>query len=669
MYIAIYLSYSIFVADLIIKKTKMKKTLLSACAILVASATFAQQTNVVEFPNEIATEFTIEVAAETPVTTPLNSAVVPAAPFWNNNFDTPADWTLDNVGQSTPNGWTIDAVNDGWWSTNGITSTSGGNFAELTNGDPSTSGPGTWPSNVTYTMTIANSIDVMTLAGTDAVMLSFEEFGARFNDLQEVQISTDGVNFTTVADNLSYTVLSQSGGSAYANPSVRMVNIQQYIAGNASSVWIRFSWTTNYPTQATDPNVWVAYGWYIDDVTLFELPANLIGIEDAVTGGYWVDYQNYAASGLNTMIGLDYSVTPVGQVAVRPFSCEAVIRNTGGSPQSAALKYDVTGSTAYSGSSVATILAGSDSALVAATPTFSPGVGNYVVEMWVEADSAGAGLVTTNSAIETRNIEVSQYLYGKDEGAANKAGARVIGGPDDENEITTRFEIYANADLYSLRVFIDADAIVGSNIYAIIYELDTTASNGVFYLDQSDDYTLTAQDLDNWVDVPFFNSISLLAGYAYEFGVGGYQHPTNISEVGMTANSSLYNGEHSLLDKLGLSIDANTGLPYGVPTYFYFTSTPMVRMNFEPIIPSAISEFGVSMFDIYPNPSLGSFTISLEESGEFAVSVINVLGQTVYSDVIDSKLTKVNLTGISKGMYTVELSSGDVLYTEKLIIE
>jgi len=95
----------------------------------------------------------------------------------------------------------------------------------------------------------------------------------------------------------------------------------------------------------------------------------------------------------------------------------------------------------------------------------------------------------------------------------------------------------------------------------------------------------------------------------------------------------------------------------------------MVRMNFEPIIQSAISEFGASMFDVYPNPSLGSFTISLEESGEFAVSVINVLGQTVYTNVIDSELTKVNLTGISKGMYTVELSSGDVLYTEKLIIE
>ena len=230
----------------LIKKIKMKKILLSACAILVASAIFAQS-KMAELPNTIATEFTTEVAVGNPVLIPLNSAVAPPPPFWVNNFDVPSDWTLDNNGQGAPNGWTIDAVNDGWWSTGGITSTSGGNFAELTNGDASA---GTQVVNVTYTMTSANSIDVMSLAGTDAVMLSFEEFGARFNDLQEVQISTDGINFTTVADNLSYTVLSQSGGSAYANPASRIVNIQSAISNNPSTVWIRFSWTTNFPTMA-----------------------------------------------------------------------------------------------------------------------------------------------------------------------------------------------------------------------------------------------------------------------------------------------------------------------------------------------------------------------------------------------------------------------------------
>ena len=644
----------------------MKKILLSACAVLVASATFAQS-KMAELPNTVATEFSVDINSDAPVTPSLNSAIAPPAPFWVNNFDTPSDWTLDNNGQGTPNGWTIDAVNDGWWSTGGITSTSGGNFAELTNGDPSAT-PATQVVNVTYTMTSANPIDVMTLAGTDAVMLSYEEFGARFNDLQEVQVSTDGINFTTVADNLAYTVLSQSGGSAYANPTSRVVDIQSAISNNPSSVWIRFSWTTNFPNMApTDPNynnVWIAYGWYIDDVSLFEIPANLVGIEDAVTGGYWVDYQNYSASGLNTMIGLDYTVTPVDQVAVRPFSCEALLRNNGGSPQSTVLKYDVTGSATYSGSSVATVLASSDSVIVAATPTFVPGVGNYVVEMWAEADSAGAGLVTTNSAIETRNIEVSQYLYAKDEGAANQAGAYAVGDSDDQNQITTRFEIYANADLYSLRVFIEDGSTVGSKVYAVIYEADSTASNGLFFLDQSDDYTLTAQDLGNWIDVPFINPISLFAGYAYEFGVGGYQHPVDISRVGTTSNPALYNGEHSSFDELGLSTQSA-----GNPTWYYITSTPMVRMNFDSGSVNAVSDMKQTIFTTYPNPTNGIFTIKLGEVANYDVTVNNVLGQTVFSTSTNGVNTTIDLSRFDKGIYTVELKDENTIYTEKIIVE
>ena len=152
----------------------------------------------------------------------------------------------------------------------------GGAFAELTNGDPFTNP--SWPMNVVYTMTTASPIAVYDSIGSGNATLSFEEFGARFNDLQEVQVSTDGINFTTVADNLSYAVLSQSGGSSYPNPALRTVNIAPYIASNPNSVWIRFSWTTNFPNSATNPNVWVAYGWMIDDVQLSETPANSISL-------------------------------------------------------------------------------------------------------------------------------------------------------------------------------------------------------------------------------------------------------------------------------------------------------------------------------------------------------------------------------------------------------
>ena len=623
----------------------MKKILLSACAVLVALATFAQS-KMAELPKEAAIKF---LANDVPVNyVPSISMAAPApapAPFWFNQFDNSADWTTYDAINGGLQDWVIGTAGPtGSFSMpmGAIASTSTANgFAMYDSDALGTSATNTQDATITYNGTVDCS-------AYSYVNINFESSHRKFQDSVFVEVSNDAwITFERFEVHAS-----QVSNESSTNPEFVSVNISN-VAGNQASVSFRFHYEGQWD-----------YAWMVDDVNFTETPDNLMSINNAVTGGYWVDYQNYSASGLNTMIGLDYTVTPVDQVAVRPFSCEAVIMNAGISSQSSVLRYDVTGSATYSGSSVATVLASSDNVTIAATPTFSPGIGNYVVEMWAEADSAGAGLVTTNSTIETRNIEVSQYLYAKDEGAANQAGAYAVGDSDDQNQITSRFEIYANDDLYSLRVFIDDGSTVGAKVYAVIYESDSTASNSLFFLDQSDDYTLTAQDLGNWIDVPFLNPISLFAGYAYEFGVGGYQHPVDISRVGTTANPALYNGEHSSFDELGLSTQSA-----GTPTWYYITSTPMVRMNFEPIIQSAISEFGVSMFDVYPNPSLGSFTIYLEESGEFAVSVINVLGQTVYTNVIDSELTKVNLTGISKGMYTVELSSGDVLYTEKLIIE
>ena len=63
-----------------------------------------------------------------------------------------------NSGQNPPQyGWSIDANSDGWWSGNGITSTSGGNFAELSNGNAQS---GTQAAAVVYTMTTAQPINV-----------------------------------------------------------------------------------------------------------------------------------------------------------------------------------------------------------------------------------------------------------------------------------------------------------------------------------------------------------------------------------------------------------------------------------------------------------------------------------------------------------------------------
>ena len=65
----------------------------------------------------------------------------------------------------------------------GITSTSGGNFAELNNGDPIA---GTQALNVDYTMTTSNPIDVSGLGLNEQLVLEFQQYGALFHDKQEV---------------------------------------------------------------------------------------------------------------------------------------------------------------------------------------------------------------------------------------------------------------------------------------------------------------------------------------------------------------------------------------------------------------------------------------------------------------------------------------------------
>ena len=133
-----------------------------------------------------------------------------------------------------------------------------------------------------------------------------------------------------------------------------------------------------------------------------------------------------------------------------------------------------------------------------------------------------------------------------------------------------------------------------------------------------------------WVDIPFNAPISLFSGYAYEFGIVGFQHAKDNSFI-VVSGPMMYAGEHSSYDEFGLSSQSA-----GTPTWYYITSCPMVRMNFAPAsaAPSwdcdngacydpgtgngqysnitdceaacthvVINEFSTADFNLYPNPA------------------------------------------------------------------
>ena len=101
------------------------------------------------------------------------------------------------------------------------------------------------------------------------------------------------------------------------------------------------------------------------------------------------------------------------------------------------------------------------------------------------------------------------------------------------------------------------------------------------------------------------------------------------------------------------------------------TQTASVASN-EALIANGKVETGVTVF---PNPSTGTFAVRYSNNQKFTatVTVRNMLGQIVYlvaaREYQQQLLQQVNLTGKPKGIYLVEILSGNKRITTKVLIQ
>jgi hypothetical protein len=644
----------------------MKKIYISICALAISSSTIAQVTSQNLHPVDYSKAICQQNIDDNNQVTSSNNTYSNAMQniIWESDFSDPNDWLLDNNGQNGgAYGWSIDSNNDSWYFNNAIGSTSGGNYAELSNGSAQS---GTQALNVTYTMTMATPIDIGAAIGTDDAVLSFEEYGARFNDLQEVQVSTDGVNFTTVGDNSSYQVLAQAGGSAYPNPSLREIPLSQYIQSNTSSVWIRFSWTTAFPSVLpADPNysnVWITYGWYIDDVKIYEAPSNAISMTEEVIGGWWVEYLNTGG------IGQDYTFNPISQAAANPYAFESVISNEGTVSQDITMYaevFDASGNSVFSTSSNILSLSPATQDTFTCTSFFTAvNTGIYEIKMWSVADSLGLGSLYTYSDTALKSSIVTglgtqwNNIYGKDYN--QDFGYRYLNDLAYGYESGSTYHMYAAETLYSVNAQISDWSVAGAKVYAVLYEEDPLSGTPIL-IDQSDDYEIQSSDLGNWITVPFNTSIDLLDGSSYRISIGSYVHPTDSVGINASAGNGSYSSQ-SWFDKDNSNANSN-------PTWYSTSFIPMLRMNFDPATISAVANFKQSIFNVHPNPTNGVLIIELDTAEKYDITVKNALGQTVYSSTINDVITTINLSSYRKGVYTIELKDNRSIYVEKVIVK
>ena len=604
----------------------MKKLLLFVSAI--ASVAYAQKAPRIQTFQEL-----VKAPKET-TKAPADEKIL-GVTLWSDDFTNAANWTIDNAGQSGIEfGWNINATNDGWWSNNGITSTSGGNYAELVNGDP-TATPGTQALNVTYTLTTAQPIDIAALGGSNQVSLQFQQYGARFNDLQEIQISTNGTTWVTVGNNLDKPVLSAAGGSAYANPDTKIINLATFLTANPSPIWVRFSWTTNYPGSATNPNVWVTYGWYLDDVKIVTNPTNDL----SVTSSYWGS------------LGLPYFQIPDEQVTEIEFAADAF---NGGVNAQTNVKLNINANNgAWTGSSAPVSIASLDTVALELTTFYTPPAtpGNISISRNITADSTDD--IPANNAMSNIDFAITDFIYARDNGTP--AGSTSNG--TDGFEVGNLFDIYQDATLKAINVRLPggaSGATVGTEIFVKLYSVDPTTGDFMFE-SESAPLVLASNNLNTILVMELEPYIDVTAGTTYLAVVGSFTTGLRVSNAGKSEPQTSF----------FLDLADNT--------WYYTTNTPMVRMNFDPIL-SVAEQTEIAQAVVLPNPTTAAATLrfELQNAADVNVVVTDVSGKVMQNTTLNQLAAGAQeLTLASEqwaaGIYTVHITSNGHALTKKFV--
>lgn len=616
----------------------MKKFYLSALAIGSIFCGFAQKVP----QSQIIAKKTL--ATEVPASKGDSYTPKGGSTVWSNDFSTPGDWTIDNGGISTTGyGWDIGATEQSWYFTQVINSTSDGNFAELNNGTSTTPEVG-----VTYTITSAAPIDVNALAGgSNNYILEFLQYGALFNDAQEVYISTDGTSWTLAGSNADIEPLTASGGAAYTNPTLKSINLSGILPGGTNSLWIRFSWTSQFPSS-TNPNAWVAYGWMIDDVS--------IRVADPD------EFKLHAVYTHDIFNAWDYYQTPQAQVI--PSTIGLYISNEGGAAQTKTLSvnFDLGGSSVYTGTTAPVTLQPGESDTVWFNTGYTAStIGTYTISATLPSDANDAN----NTASES--FEVTDFIYGHN----HALGTSKLSFTDQaEIGIGNIYEIQANQLLKGIDVaFAGGTGGTTAGIFVDVFVFEMASAS--------------VQDPGNFDVVNFAYQIPTPAPTT---GITTIQLPTPVTLEAGKMYFAMLRTSQTATEKLAIKTSAKGDQDFSTVCYGpfgendavnYFVGwgvAPAVKLNFNPVVGINETNGNVAISQVYPNPTSGETTInySIANAENVKVLVVDVTGKVVKTvenglQLAGDHSVSFDAAGLASGAYYVNIVTEASTVTQKFI--
>lgn len=594
----------------------MKKVYLGLFTLVLAGSASAQLMN-----KNLREAQRIQNIGEVPAKATHN--LEKAIPFWTNDFSTASDWTISNAGATgspahTLGDWAI--VTD----VNAIPvtalkpagHTTAANGYALVNSDAAGSGQ-------TQNTRIVTS-GVINCSGKPNVSMIFQQSTRHFQELYYVVVSTDGgTTWTDFQVNTTQAVNTNS-----ANPALAQVNISS-VAANQANVKVGFRYVGAYD-----------WFWAVDDVQLVETD----NYDLSANGYYW---------GVEGTWGprLPYYQTPIAQI--NPIHFAGLVENKGAMAQSDVTFTANIASASYSQTSPMGALAPNQIDTFDISTTFTPAAS---VASFAVTGSTASGTTDANPTDNTAPalaFATTQTTYARDAQVV-QAGSYNQGQGYEMGNI---FDITADATLKGVDVFVASTSTANCSIYGLLYTID--GGGNFVYGGATALHTVPAGELGTMITLPLTTPFPLIAGNSYLLVVGSYGDggATDDFVVGTSGISEAQTTYY-------LDGNENTG------TWYYSTSTPMVRMNFNASLSVAENTANVNV-NVFPNPVVGEATIEVNGATASTITVLDLAGKVVYTANTSEGTSKVSFSTVnfSAGVYTVNVATNAGTVTKKMVVK
>jgi hypothetical protein len=285
--------------------------------------------------------------------------------------------------------------------------------------------------------------------------------------------------------------------------------------------------------------------------------------------------------------------------------------------------------------------------------TIAGGSATYTVGT-VTNNTEIADELPSNNTIADLNFAVTNFTYARDNNTFSGSTSNGTNG----FEVGNLYDIWNDQTLNGLTIRLAGGTngtTAGTEIFVKIYELDANTGDFVF-LEESAPTIVAANNTNTLWTIPFLSPVNLVAGTTYLAVVGSYDGTLRVSNAGSSEQQTSF----------FLDLSDNT--------WYYTTSTPVVRMNFDPTVNLYEISSEISEVKIYPNPATTetTFEYTLANSSDVVITLSDLSGKEVSKMTLNNvpsglNSTHLNCNSLQSGVYYVTIDSNGSKLTRKLI--